>query len=436
MKKCLTFFLFSLRRPVFWLWRAFFHPGCTICYRVYRFTKKTLSTQILENGRLVNFFTRRHAINAAILILTFLVTATNIQASNGSVNDEIGVQKSIIARFTSEFDDELLIEEADEVVEPGEDVSYLEGQALSIQDYYVSTNSAPSADSDGEEEYGIDDLAEDTVVPIYAVRAQSESASQLEHPPTRSGIIEYVVKDGDTVDSIAMAYGLRSQTVIATNQLSARGLIRPGQTLRILPIDGIVYKIKKGDNLSKIAQTYKSEVAKILEINSLADGTLLETGTELILPGGKLPPPPVQPKPTSVASVYVPPTAFEGLGSGSLLWPVASRRITQYFTKRHFGLDVGAPMRTPIFAATDGQVIYSGWNRGGYGNMIILDHGGGLFTRYGHATKLLVNAGDTVKQGDTIALVGSTGRSTGPHLHFEVLKGDIYHRVNPLDFVK
>jgi murein DD-endopeptidase MepM/ murein hydrolase activator NlpD len=81
-------------------------------------------------------------------------------------------------------------------------------------------------------------------------------------------------------------------------------------------------------------------------------------------------------------------------------------------------------------------VAVSGWNSGGYGNMIIIDHGGGLFTRYGHASKLLVKAGDTVKKGDVIMLVGSTGHSTGPHLHFEVMTGDPHHRVNPLEYVR
>jgi len=130
-------------------------------------------------------FNRRHAINAAILVLTFLVTATNIQASNGLGRDEIGAQKSILAQFTQELDDELLVEEADEVTEPVDDVSYLEGQAVNIQDYYSGTNSADLPVEDSAE--GTDDLTDEADLPIYAVRAQSESASQLEHPPTRSG---------------------------------------------------------------------------------------------------------------------------------------------------------------------------------------------------------------------------------------------------------
>jgi len=433
LKKCLTFFVFSLKTPFSWLWKAFFHPVLTLLYRVYRFFKKIITAQVLENGRLVNLFTRRHVINVAILLLTFLVTATNIQASNGPSRDDMSNQRSLLARMTKEMGEELLIEEADEVVEVNTDVSYLDGQALNIQDYYINTNS--SEPSIAEEVYGADDLSDEAILPIYAVRSQAESAGQRELPPTRSSITEHVVEAGDTVETIAHEYGLQTQTVLQTNGLSARGLIRIGQKLRILPVDGVIYKTKKGDNLSKIASAYKSEVEKIVEINSLADAASLDAGMELVLPGGRLPPPPPAPKTASTA-IYIPPTAFEGLGSGSLLWPAGSRRITQYYSRRHFGLDIGAPTGTPIYAVSDGSIIYSGWNSGGYGNMVIINHGGGLFTRYGHASKLLVKAGDEVKQGDTIALIGSTGRSTGPHLHFEVLKGDIYHRLNPLDFVK
>jgi len=439
LKKCLTFFILVVEKPVFWLWKAIFHPLVTLIYRFYRFFKKLLEVHLLDNGRLVNLFTRRYVINIAILLITFLVTATNIHASSGdSVREDVSGQTSLLARLTSEMEEELLVEEADTDVDADPDLSYLDGQALNVQDYYAGgTNSADLSDS--EDLVEADEDGE--LPPIFnAVRGQSESASQEERPPTRTSIVEYVVQEGDTVDSIARQFGLQAATLLQSNGLAARGLIRPGQKLRILPVDGVLYTIRKGDNLSKIAKTYKSDESQIVDINALADELNLEVGRDIILPGGRLPPPPPAPKPSSYASnyqdKYVPPTAFDGMSAGSLLWPTESRRITQYFTRRHYGLDVGGPLRTPIYAATDGTVIYSGWNRGGYGNMVIIDHGGGLFTRYGHATKLLVKAGDTVKRGDTIALMGSTGRSTGSHLHFEVLKGDIHHRINPLDFVK
>lgn len=124
-----------------------------------------------------------------------------------------------------------------------------------------------------------------------------------------------------------------------------------------------------------------------------------------------------------------------------MIWPTAARRITQYFGhyrggSRHTGVDIAGPIGTAIYAADDGVVALSGWNSGGYGNMVLIDHGGGIYTRYGHASKLLVRAGDAVKRGDVIALIGSTGHSTGPHLHFEVMTGNPHNRKNPLEYVR
>jgi murein DD-endopeptidase MepM/ murein hydrolase activator NlpD len=118
-----------------------------------------------------------------------------------------------------------------------------------------------------------------------------------------------------------------------------------------------------------------------------------------------------------------------------MIWPTPGRRITQYYSWSHQGLDIGDKIGTPLYAADDGVVIIAqgGWN-GGYGNTILLDHGGGKRTRYGHASKLFVKVGDEVKKGETIAAMGSTGRSTGPHLHFEVLVNGT--RYNPLNYIK
>ena len=117
----------------------------------------------------------------------------------------------------------------------------------------------------------------------------------------------------------------------------------------------------------------------------------------------------------------------------SMLWPTTARRITQYFSWRHSGVDIAGPPSNKIVAAANGVVEISGWQRG-YGNTVLINHGNGKKTRYGHASKLFVRSGEHVAKGETIAMVGSTGRSTGPHLHFEVLVSGRY--VNPLTFVR
>jgi murein DD-endopeptidase MepM/ murein hydrolase activator NlpD len=121
-------------------------------------------------------------------------------------------------------------------------------------------------------------------------------------------------------------------------------------------------------------------------------------------------------------------------GSYNLAWPTDQHRINQYFHSGHPGVDINGNTHDNLYAVDDGIVTTSGWNRGGYGNMILIDHGNGMITRYGHASVLFVHAGDQVVKGQVIGIVGTTGHSTGPHLHFEIyLNG---RRKNPLGFYK
>ncbi len=434
LKKCLTFFLLIVRKPVFWLWNALLYPILVIGYRICRFVKRSISAQLEAHERITGLFTHRYIVKAAVLVLTFLVTATNIYAGESAPKPEdASSQQSLLARLTGNPEEDVLVEEAPLDAEPGvEDVSYLNDQAISSQDYY-NTNGA--AEQPADQQSLAETPEEEAVSPINAVRSLPESTGDQAQPMTRTQIVEYVVQNGDNIGSIAAAFGLLPGTVLTANNLGPRSVIREGQKLRILPVDGVVYKTKRGDTLTKIAKTYKSEAAKIIEMNGLADSDSLDAGIELVLPDGKLPPPP--PAPTrSFANFPVPPPAADRVGLGQLLWPCGSRRITQYYKRKHTGLDIGAPIGTPIYAADSGVVVYAGWNSGGYGNMTIVDHGGGLYTRYGHASKLLTKVGQRVQRGDVIALVGSTGRSTGPHLHFEVMTGTYTNRHNPLDYVK
>ena len=124
------------------------------------------------------------------------------------------------------------------------------------------------------------------------------------------------------------------------------------------------------------------------------------------------------------------------VGSGILSMPTSgslSSRFGSRWGKQHQGIDLGAPLGTPIYAADNGIVIYSQYNDGGYGYMVQIDHGNGLKTYYAHCNELLVNTGDIVAKGDIIAEVGNTGRSTGPHLHFEVRRGDV--PIDPLEYL-
>jgi len=255
--------------------------------------------------------------------------------------------------------------------------------------------------------------------------------------PQRTEIVNYAVQAGDTVSTIAKKFNITVNTILWANNLSAFSLIRPGDSLVILPYSGIIHTVKSGETLSKIANLYDVEEDKILSCNDL--GSTLKIGEKIIVPGAK--------KITAVAAVKKP-ASYTGLtaikdlvkspstaASGNkMAWPTVGRRITQYFSWRHTGLDIANKVGTPLYAADAGVVEFAGWNSNGYGYNVVINHGGGKKTRYAHASKLFVKAGDEVEKGENIAAMGSTGRSTGSHLHFEVIINGA--RYNPLNYIK
>lgn len=253
----------------------------------------------------------------------------------------------------------------------------------------------------------------------------------------RTTVVQYVVQPGDVIGTIASRHGVGVATVLWANNLTARSLIRPGDTLKIPPVDGVIHQVKKGDSVVKIAKTYGAKEEDIIRINKLQEGGAdIRIGEELIVPGGKkiqVAPAP-QRRYTVLSDVAAPPASSD-LSSSGFIWPTSVRRITQYFGLRHTGVDIAGPVGTPLYAAKSGIVLRSscGWN-GGYGCYVILDHGGGVQTLYGHANQLLVQVGEQVSQGQVVARMGSTGRSTGPHIHFEVRINGRFQ--NPLRYIR
>lgn len=266
----------------------------------------------------------------------------------------------------------------------------------------------------------------------------------LEETSQRTEIIEYTVQSGDTISAIARRFQLNINTILWANNLNSFSIIRPGNTLSILPSDGFLYKVKSGDTIGRLAQVYRTSPEKIIDSNNLDQSGNIRIGQELIIPGTRV----STPSPSrSVAQTSTPSPAISAtirdivssdssvVSSDRMLWPTPGRRITQYFSWAHNGLDIADRVGTPIYASESGVVELSqgGWN-GGYGNMILINHGSGKKTRYAHASQLLVSKGEQVEKGQVIALMGSTGRSTGPHLHFEVIINGT--RYNPLNYIR
>lgn len=243
-----------------------------------------------------------------------------------------------------------------------------------------------------------------------------------------NGIITfYEVREGDTPSSIAAKFNISVNTLLWANDLRNANLIKVGDNLIILPVSGIKYTVKKGDTLAAVAKKYtkdtdiKGVITDIINYNNLADESDIKIGDEIIIPDGIMPAPPAAspqyPKYSARVKQYA---SLPDLGD-YFITPTIIRRITQGFHGKN-GVDIANSIGTPIYAAASGIVKFAAYNgyNGGFGKFIIIDHPNGTQTLYGHASTVFVRAGQQVERGDLIALMGSTGRSTGPHLHFEV----------------
>lgn len=245
-------------------------------------------------------------------------------------------------------------------------------------------------------------------------------------------ILEYTVEAGDTLSAIAKKVGVSEKTILQNNPID-KNRLRVGTKLKIPATDGVIYKVRRGDTIGGIAKKYGVPAAKILAQNNFESGDDLKAGAEIIIPGAKKAPPPK--KPTG-ASRRPPKTLARGRETyGKLLFPTIGQ-YTQGYHYGHYAVDISHHGGGPIFAAESGTVIRAdyGWN-GGYGNVIIIDHGNGMQTLYAHNKTLYVKKGDRVSRGQQIAEMGNTGNVRGPtgiHLHFEVRVNG--RKLNPKNF--
>lgn len=257
----------------------------------------------------------------------------------------------------------------------------------------------------------------------------------LESDKPWNQVSEYIVKDGDTLSSIAEKFDLTIDSVKWANEKVDWKKIKAGDVISIPPVTGIVYKVKTGDTIYSIAKKFSTNPQGIVDfpLNTFADDETfaLVAGQTLIVPDGVMPdaPAPTLARYTNVLT----PDAGAVSATGSFVWP-AYGRITQPFRWYHTGLDIANGSGGAILAADAGTVVVSGWTNVGYGNHIIIDHGNGFKTLYGHLSSLSVVPGQRVARGATIGQMGNTGRSTGTHLHFEIRGGS--GNVDPLGYLK
>ena len=271
-------------------------------------------------------------------------------------------------------------------------------------------------------------------VSVLSASVESTGISTDISAKTRDKVIDYAVMEGDTVSSIAEKFGISTDTVLWQNNLGEKDRIKTGQILEVLPVSGISHKVIKGDTVYSIAKKYDTSPQSMVDFpfNSFVNDETFELaiGQVLIVPDGVKP----SVKQTAPRIRQITPDAGTVVASGSFVWP-ASGSISQYFAWYHKGIDIANRAAPDILAADSGKVIVAGWPDGyGYGNRVVIDHGNGYRTLYGHLSRIYVVPGQTVSRGSAIGKMGSTGRSTGIHLHFEVIKDGVY--ANPLSVLR
>ena len=265
-------------------------------------------------------------------------------------------------------------------------------------------------------------------LPGVAETSAPGASAEVESPPQRYEIVAYAVQPGDTLSGIAIRFGLSWETVSWANSLPNVNSLRVGQELTIPHVDGYPYTVKWGDTVGSLSSRYKSESAEIIAVNNLPSPDALFVGQLLILPGGRPPPPPPPPAPARVVVESAP----SAPSSAGFVAPLVGL-LTQYFGYGHEGVDIARPHGTPVQAAGGGRVVEARKLGYSYGWYLIIDHGNGFQTMYAHMSAFLVDLGEDVEAGQVIGRVGITGRSTGPHLHFELhLNG---RPVNPLNYL-
>jgi murein DD-endopeptidase MepM/ murein hydrolase activator NlpD len=406
--------------------RLFFYEIVVRFYRFYLYATKKLGWHFFEGSSALRFF-KQKTIHFAVISLTMVLVFTNFigktKADFSSADMANGtILSDLIKSEFGSLEEEKLIEEffdEEAVISP-------------VQQNYLDNLAAVRPDNGAQLDFGDEQGAAGN-----GVLVKPEIVSTQKIKRTRTETIKYTVQPGDSISTIASDFSISVSTILWENNLSAYSIIRPGDELSILPVSGITHKVASGENLSAIAKKYDIAEGEIMEANKIDDSSRLAIGQALLIPGGSK-----TSYAKSTAKKYSGISAIKDLvkspsaapiAGNKMNWPTNGHRITQYYSWKHHGLDVANKVGTPIYAADAGTIEYAGWGTG-YGNQIVVDHGGGKKTRYAHLSKFYVEKGQEVDKGEAIAAMGSTGWSTGPHLHFEVIINGA--KYNPLNYIK
>jgi len=408
--------------PFRWIGERILRVFILLGYRMYNLLRNRLGHVIMPaKNTFMYLFTNRYTIHAVIVGIAVFTGASSLSAHE--VRTERFGEGSLLYSIVGNQELELYEETLD--LDSLKQVKEYNGKdALAV---------LPQVDySEVARGELVQTVAEGSALAVPTISEGGDSVAP------RDKVEDYVVEEGDTLNIIASKFGISLSTLLWANNLSSSSYIHVGDKLIIMPVSGVLHKVSKGETVAGIAKKYQAEASEVIEFNKLADGSDIRIGEKLVVPGGVKP----APKPVTTTRYTAPvssifssnPPPGRSPGSGTrLLWPTSGYRITQYYHWRHHGLDIAGTYSDRIYASEGGVVTRAGW-WGGYGLMVEVNHGNGMVTRYAHASKLFVRVGERVSRGQTMAMIGSTGWSTGPHIHFEVIIGGA--KYNPLSYIR
>lgn len=330
---------------------------------------------------------------------------------------------------------------------------------LLAQTFYRQAQAQPNEEEQlsGPIEAAQVDLSANPIIPVTdGINRSAQLHTTIPSRP-REELSTYIVQDGDTVFGIAEKFGLEPETILWGNYntlLDDPHSLKPGQELTILPVNGVYWEWLGGIPFGEWARFYGVSAADVIEYpgNNIDPNTVgdyenanIKTGTWLIIPGGKrdfvswsAPLGVTRENPASarvLGAGACDPISGGAVGYGSFIYPTNKHYLSGFDWSpqtNHNGLDFAGNTGEAVYASDAGVIVYAGWNDYGYGNMIMIDHGNNFQSLYAHLSALNVGCGQSVGQGEVIGAVGSTGRSSGSHLHFEIMAGV---KVNPWDYL-
>lgn len=440
-------FVFDIFRGLIPFFRAvgtlllkIFVPG----YRLFFFAKRHMSAVYRPvKNRFMFVVSNRFAFYALVCVITILGGVTNIHVNAVRAEaDTIGQQSILYALATHER-----MAFVEEYSDPQDARSYI----VSV-DRFDAGVFAESPEQSSSQTLALENspglFRADGPFALAGSSFAEESSAGSASPPLRTQIETYAVASGDTLSGIAERFGISVNTLLWANNLTLRSVLKPGQELSILPVSGVLHTVKSGDTILALAKKYGIDAQTIVAYNHLEDSASLRIGQQFIVPGGVLASSAPRSTTTSVSvkDIFSPaPSGSQGSltpsAGFSMVWPTDLSTIVRGLSWFHTGYDIdctghaNGTSSNDNYAAADGVVLFAG-TKAGYGNTVEIDHGNGLVTRYGHFYSLYVQTGQTVSAGDPLGRCGSTGKSTGTHLHFEVIDASTKKFLNPANYIR